>query len=115
MTSDDALIEAIRRAVPCNHYPQHCRTWRGNNGCLCATYLTAVLAAIRKTHAVVSRDDAVSVVASLAATISIIERTPQARKAAMSDKAFGIMLDDYTKALASGRAMLSAGENHDDQ
>lgn len=77
----------------------------------------ALLAAAQvraKTHVSVPRDDAIGVVASLAATISIIERTPQARKAAMSDKAFGIMLDDYTKALAKGRAMLSAsGDTHD--
>lgn len=67
-----------------------------------------------KTHVWVPRDDVIGVVASLAATISVIERTPQARKAAMSDKAFGIMLDDYTKALAKGRAMLSAsGDTHD--
>ena len=73
-------------------------------------------AAVRAwTEVSVPRDDAIGVVAALAATISIIERTPQARKAAMSDKAFGMMLADYTKALAKGRAMLSAsGGNRDD-
>ena len=79
---------------------------------LCALIAAAQVRA--KTHVSVPRDDAIAVVASLAATISIIERTPQARKAAMSDKAFGVMLDDYTKALAKGRAMLSAsGGNRD--
>ena len=76
--------------------------------------LNAAAAVRSRTHVSVPRDDAIAVVASLAATISIIERTPQARKAAMSGKAFGIMLDDYTKALAKGRAMLSAsGGNRD--
>lgn len=70
--------------------------------------LEAAEAVRERTHVWVPRDDAIAVVASLAATISIIERTPKARKAAMSDKAFGIMLDDYTKALAKGRATLSA-------
>lgn len=75
--------------------------------------LTAALAVQARTHVVVRRDDAMDVVASLAATISVIERTPQARKAAMSDKAFGIMLDDYTKALARGRAMLATENSHE--
>lgn len=70
--------------------------------------LEAAEAVRERTHVLVPRDDALDVVASLAATISIIERTPQARKAAMSDKAFGIMLDDYTKALAKGRATLAS-------
>lgn len=73
---------------------------------------TAALTAIEAAGMlVVPRDDAVNVVASLAAAISIIERTPQARKAAMSDTAFVIMLDDYTKALAAGRAMFAAQED----
>ena len=80
--------------------------------CACREAATAALTAIEAAGMlVVPRDDAVNVVASLAAAISIIERTPQARKAAMSDTAFVIMLDDYTKALAAGRAMFAAQED----
>jgi len=93
-----AGIEAWAKAANERLDPEHV---------ICAA-LTAALAVQARTHVVVRRDDAMDVVASLAATISVIERTPQARKAAMSDKAFGIMLDDYTKALARGRAMLAA-------
>ena len=113
--SDDALIEAMAKTIRSEIAALYASGQISNDVVVAKFFATAALAAIRKTHAVVSRDDAITVVASLAATISIIERTPQARKAAMSHKAFGMMLADYTKALAKGRAMLSAsGGNRDD-
>lgn len=45
--------------------------------------------------------------ASLAAAISLLERTPKAKKSAPSDKMFDIMLNDYRKALAAGRSALT--------
>lgn len=47
------------------------------------------------------------VLASLAAAISILERTPQAKKAVASDTMFDISLNDYRKALETGRAALA--------
>ena len=54
------------------------------------------------------REAFVRVLASLAAAISILERTPKAKKAVASDKMFDTMLDDYRKALEAGRAALTA-------
>lgn len=54
------------------------------------------------------REVFVRVLASLAAAISILERTPKAKKAVASDKMFDTMLDDYRKALEAGRAALTA-------
>lgn len=103
--SDDALEAAVDAFEACTSVFMHHKM---------RAALLAAAAVRARTHVSVPRDDAIAVVASLAATISIIERTPQARKAAMSDKAFGIMLADYHKALAKGRAMLSAsGGNRD--
>ena len=48
----------------------------------------------------------VKVAASLAAAISLLERTPQAKKAAPSDKMFAQMIVDYKKALETGRGAL---------
>ncbi len=70
---------------------------------------------IAGTHVVVPRDDCVAVIASLAATISTLERTKNARKAVASDQMFWIMLDDYRKALRAGRAMIAAQEASDDR
>lgn len=46
--------------------------------------------------------------ASLAASISLLERTPRAKKAAPSDKMFDQMIADYKAALEQGRAALAA-------
>lgn len=54
-----------------------------------------------------ARDPMVAAVASLAAAISLLERTPKAKKAAPSDKMFDQMLADYRKALAEARDALS--------
>lgn len=54
------------------------------------------------------REAFVRVLASLAAAISILERTPKAKKAVASDKMFDTMLDDYRKALEAGRKALTA-------
>lgn len=51
----------------------------------------------------------VGVLASLAAVISILERTPRAKKSVASDKMFSISLNDYRKALDEGRAALASG------
>lgn len=45
-------------------------------------------------------------VASLAAAISLLERTPETRWAAPSNKMFAQMLDDYRNALANARTAL---------
>lgn len=50
----------------------------------------------------------VSVSASLAAAISLLERTPQSKKAAPSDKMFAQMIRDYKKSLSAARDVLSA-------
>jgi len=49
------------------------------------------------------RDPLVGLVASLSAAISLLERTPKAKKAAPSDTMFEMMLSDYRKALEAGR------------
>lgn len=46
-------------------------------------------------------------IASLAAAISLLERTPKAKKAAPSDRMFEQMLCDYRKALEEARAALA--------
>ena len=53
------------------------------------------------------REALVSVTASLAAAISLLERMPKAKKAAPSDKMFEQMLVDYRKSLETGRAATS--------
>lgn len=50
------------------------------------------------------RDPLVHAVASLAAAISLLERTPKAKKAAASDTMFARMLEDYRTALDNARA-----------
>ena len=45
--------------------------------------------------------------ASLVAAISLLERTPRAKKAAPSDKMFDQMIADYKAAIEQGRAALS--------
>ena len=59
-----------------------------------------------KDAGLVERDSCVGVLAALAAAISLLERTPNAKKAAPSDKMFATMLVDYKKALKAGRAAL---------
>ena len=46
--------------------------------------------------------------ASLVAAISLLERTPRAKKAAPSDKMFDQMIADYKAAIEQGRAALAA-------
>lgn len=53
-------------------------------------------------------DAIIGVMAALAAAISLLERTPQSKKAASSDRMFDQMLVDYRKALDDGRAALSS-------
>jgi hypothetical protein len=52
------------------------------------------------------RDAAIDAAASLAAAISLLERTPKAKKAAPSDRMFAQMLDDYRASLERARAAL---------
>jgi hypothetical protein len=54
-----------------------------------------------------NRDPLIAVTAALGAAISLLERTPKAKKAAASDKMFDQMLKDYRKALEIGRAQLA--------
>lgn len=54
-----------------------------------------------------TRDPIVHAVASLAAAISLLEKTPQAKKAAASDTMFGMMLNDYRAALEHVRTALA--------
>lgn len=53
------------------------------------------------------RDPIMHAVASLAAAISLLERTPKAKKAAASDTMFAQMLEDYRVALENARAALA--------
>lgn len=48
----------------------------------------------------------IQVLASLAAAISILDRTPRSKKAVASDTMFDISLNDYRKALEAGRSAL---------
>lgn len=57
-------------------------------------------------------DAGMGVMASLAAAISLLERTPRAKKAAASDRMFDRMLDDYRRALDRARAE-TAGASHE--
>lgn len=50
----------------------------------------------------------IGVMASLAAAISLLERTPKAKSAAPSNTMFEMMLSDYRKALEAGRAAIRA-------
>ncbi len=59
----------------------------------------------------VQRDASVGVLAALAAAISLLERTPNAKKAAPSDKMFAMMISDYKKALEVGRAAARPSPN----
>jgi hypothetical protein len=52
------------------------------------------------------RDVLLDVTAHLAAAISLLERTPEAKKAAASDKMFKVMLSDYRKSLERARRFL---------
>lgn len=54
------------------------------------------------------REALTDVVAALAAAISLLGRTPNAKKAAPSDNMFNQMMADYEKALDAGRAALAA-------
>lgn len=54
------------------------------------------------------RSAIVHAVASLAAAISLLERTPKAKKAAPSDRMFDQMLDDFRKALDEARRELTS-------
>lgn len=58
---------------------------------------------------------AIPVMAALAAAISLLERTPKAKKASPSDRMFDLMLDDYRKALEYARErVLGSGRNRAD-
>lgn len=54
------------------------------------------------------RDPIIHAVASLAAVISLLERTEHAKNAAASDKMFSQMLQDYRTALENARAALAS-------
>lgn len=57
------------------------------------------------------RPSFIAALAALAAAISLLERSP--KTAAPSDQMFDIMLADYKKALAGGRAAFTTGATHD--
>lgn len=52
------------------------------------------------------REAFIGVIASLAAAISLLERIPNAKKAAPSDMMFEQMLTDYRRALEAGRSVI---------
>ena len=52
------------------------------------------------------RDVLIAVMASLAASISLLENTPKAKKAAASAKMFSQMIKDYKKSLENARQFL---------
>ena len=49
----------------------------------------------------------IKLAAALSASISLLERTPQARKSAASNKMFNIMISDYKLELDAARSYLS--------
>lgn len=51
------------------------------------------------------------VTAHLLAAISLLERTPKAKKAAPSDTMFNMMLDDYRKSAELGKKVFHNIEN----
>lgn len=53
-----------------------------------------------------TREIVTDLASSLAAAISLLDRTPQARKAAASDKMFAQMLRDYRASLERARKHL---------
>lgn len=98
MTSDDALIEAMAYTLT-GHICGQCacsnrRGWADPNakGCACRDAAQDALKALRKTHAVVSRE--------ALQDIDAIARTSVG--------------PGYSAILSHTRAMLSAGESHDD-
>lgn len=66
------------------------------------TAARAEIAGLRKVH--------ISVVAALAAAISLLERTPATKRAAPSNRMFDQMLVDYRKALSAARALAKRTE-----
>lgn len=70
----------------------------------------AMLAARPEPH-IDTHDVLMGVTAALAATISLLERTPQAKKAAPSDTMFAMMLDDYRAQLAKARAYFGGSDD----
>jgi hypothetical protein len=74
--------------------------------------LTQAAAVIREKsqRATVLEDALRGTAASLIAAISLLERTPAAKKAAPSDTMFAQMLADYNAALNEARAALAAEE-----
>lgn len=57
------------------------------------------------------RDTLMDVTASLAAAISLLEQTPQAKNGAASDYMFQTMLTDYRKSLERARKALAPIDN----
>lgn len=51
------------------------------------------------------REALITVSASLAAAVSLLERTPKAKKAAPSDKMFDQMVLDYKKSLEAAKSL----------
>lgn len=54
------------------------------------------------------RDLIIKLSAALAASISLLERSPQAREAAPSNKMFSQMINDYKEVLNEARCDISA-------
>lgn len=79
--------------------------WRKDAGDLRVHFANAIREAAGEAK---SDDVLIRALASLAAAISLLERTPKAKKAAPSDKMFEQMLTDYRAALEAGRAALRA-------
>lgn len=76
--------------------------------CLERAFPEVVEAAAPVSEPVLSREATMRVMSSLAAAISLLERSP--KKAAASNKMFDQMLDDYRKALDAARAELNEPE-----
>ena len=81
--------------------------WRKDAGDLRVHFARAIREA-EAAGEVKSDDVLIRVLASLAAAISLLERTPKAKKAAPSDKMFEQMLSDYRNALEAGRTFIRA-------
>lgn len=74
----------------------------------CATVAETVVGRVKTLEAEIAelRESNLDLAASLAAAISLLERTPKAKKAAPSDRMFDQMLVDYRASLERFRALI---------
>jgi hypothetical protein len=106
------VVEAVARAI-CREYGigtnGEYRPWKTRQLHAIAALRTLAALGYRRVQpgeVVVPRTTYVAVLASLSAAVSLLERG--GKQGAPSNKMFGMMLEDYRRDLAEGRAMLAA-------